>query len=261
MTLTRKDLDEVARELEASYDPALATSYRSRWNLAPTDRHVILVGQPGRHLEPATWGFARKRLLINARAESAAWKDAFREAFARRRCVVPADGFYEWSGEGAARRPHWFHRSDGRLLWLAGLYEEEAAQGSPASESRAPWRFTLLTTSANQLLATIHDRMPVILSPGDAATWLAAPASGLLRPAPEGWLVAQPASRRVNAVRNDDPACLVAEAQGEAGTDGRDRTQDGNEAQDADAGNAANATNAAHADASATRRPHQLRLF
>jgi putative SOS response-associated peptidase YedK len=234
MTLSRRELAEVAEELAAIFDPADAAEYRPRYNLAPTDRHYVLRAEGGRRwLERAQWGFAAsvagRPPLFNARAESAAWKDAFRAAYAGAggRCVVPADGFYEWKSSGGERQPYWFQRRDGRLLLLAGLWDSG--------------RFVVLTTEANALLGEIHDRMPAILEPHEAAAWLAGreanPATyndnllgeipeavgfarfararlttgapQVLHPAPEDVLAARPVSSRVNSVRHDDPACLA----------------------------------------------------
>jgi putative SOS response-associated peptidase YedK len=211
MTLTRRELAELAGELDAFFDAEAAALYRPRYNIAPTDLHFVLRARPdGRHLEPLHWGMPgtgkRKGPLINARSESARFAEAFRGAFQGGRCVVPADGFFEWKtvGEGGGqgrgnkgrgtRQPIWFHRPDGRLLLLAGLCEGDA--------------FTVLTTAPNALIGQIHDRMPAILSPEEASAWLAAPSQKLLHPAPEGVLEGRPVSTRVNSVRNDDPACL-----------------------------------------------------
>jgi putative SOS response-associated peptidase YedK len=219
MTLARDDFDEVAEELEALYTPAIAAAYRPRYNVAPTDTHVIVRateyagqgsdgsdgGGRSRWLQLGSWGFfggPKRPPLINARAETAAGRGSFASAFAERRCVVPADGFYEWSGPKEARQPHWLHRADGGLLLFAGLWQE----GAPGS---ALVRFTVLTCAPNQLMSGIHDRMPVILAPGDVTAWLAKGDPALLRPAPEDVLRAVPVSTRVNSVKNDDPACLT----------------------------------------------------
>ena len=211
MTLAWSDLDEVAAALEATYDEQLRGLYRPRYNIAPTDRHPVVIladDVQSRRLTFAGWGFSRgakRPPLFNARSETAALRDSFRQAFAARRCVVPADGFYEWSGPKDARQPHWIHRRDGRLLLMAGLYEDgPAASGAPADP-----RFSVLTTSPNQLVARLHDRMPVILEPADVDSWLRSGAPALLKPTGEETLTTQEVSARVNSVKNDDPACLL----------------------------------------------------
>jgi putative SOS response-associated peptidase YedK len=120
----------------------------------------------------------------------------------------PADGFYEWTGPQDARKPLWFHRPNGELLFMAGLYES----WQPSAEM---WQrtFTIITTEANGLLAPVHDRMPVILTAEDAEEWLfqgnePSSVQRLLAPAANEYLVATPVSTRVNSVKNDDPACL-----------------------------------------------------
>jgi putative SOS response-associated peptidase YedK len=168
--------------------------------VAPTDVHLILRMAGGRRrLEPARWGFppsqAGRPPLFNARSDTAPIKDAFRAAWAGGRCVVPTDGFFEWRG----RTPLWFHRRDGKLLLLAGLWDAGC--------------FTVLTTEPNALVRQVHDRMPAVLSAEEAAAWLAAPSQELLHPAPEGVLVATPVGDRVNSIRHDDPECLAPAAQ------------------------------------------------
>jgi putative SOS response-associated peptidase YedK len=213
MTLTRRDLEEVADELEAVRDPEGAALYRPRYNVAPTDLHPIVRLADGRRLlQRARWGFpggAGRPTLINARSETAPFRDRFREAFVNGTCIVPADGFYEWSGPSDGRRPFWIRRADGRLLLLAGLWEDQ-----PAPDGGRARHFTILTTAANPTVARIHDRMPVVLAPEQAAGWLAGGSHRELGPAPEGVLEARPVSRRVNSVRNDDPGCLAPEDPG-----------------------------------------------
>lgn len=197
MTLTRRELIELADELEATCDAAFAAAYRPRYNVAPTDQHPVLRLVDGvRRLEPARWGLKStgksKAPLINARVETVRSRPAFKFAYRDGRCVVPADGFFEWN---AAGQPLWFHRGDGQLLLLAGLWEGGA--------------FTVLTTTPNSLVATTHDRMPAILSRDEAAAWLASPSLDLVHPAPDGLLQAVTVSTRVNSVRHDDPDCLA----------------------------------------------------
>lgn len=204
MTLTRRELTEIADELGALFD-GTERVWRARYNVAPTDAHPVVRADGGRRrLDVAHWGFVggpRQQLLINARSETARARPAFREAFARRRCVIPADGFFEWRKAGEERQPLWFHRPDGKLLLFAGLWEPPAGGSGLA-------RFVVLTTTPNALVGEVHDRMPAILTLDEAIAWLAAPSPALLHPAPEGLLAARPVSPRVNSVRNDDPACL-----------------------------------------------------
>jgi putative SOS response-associated peptidase YedK len=213
MTLTQPSLARVAEQLGASVRAADATLYRPRYNIAPTDLHwVVRLSTEGRELIPARWGMLRAgKPMVNARSESleaalarpsGLTKSPLHRALAERRCAVPADGFFEWTTSGSgARRPLWFHRPDGGLLFLAALYEE-GPDGRPL--------FTVLTTDANGLVSRVHDRMPALLAPDAVAEWLARPATELLQPAPDALLMAQPVSPRVNSVRNDDPSCLDA---------------------------------------------------
>jgi putative SOS response-associated peptidase YedK len=131
---------------------------------------------------------------------------------------VPADGFYEWVGAKDSRRPIWFHAPDDGLLYLAGLYETWRDPSIEGADNRQR-TFTILTTVANEVVAPVHDRMPVILPPQRVDDWLHVPAAntaayaadlrGLLAPAPAGALVATEVSRRANSVANDDEACLT----------------------------------------------------
>jgi putative SOS response-associated peptidase YedK len=194
--------------------------YKPRYNIAPTDMHYILrVKGEERQLLPAKWGLinywakdAKSAFKqINARAEGIEKRAPFREAFEKRRCIVPADGFYEWTGPRNDRQPIWFHRPKGGLLYLAGLYE--SWQPTPDEWQRT---FTIITTRPNELVEPIHDRMPVVLDERDADLWMFSTTpqerlKALLRPAPAGSLVAEPVSKRVNSVENDDPGVLVAE--------------------------------------------------
>jgi putative SOS response-associated peptidase YedK len=204
-TLTRKRLRDVADELEAEFSEVDGGLYRPRYNAAPSETlWVLRAGADRRVLAPATWGYrAGGRSLINVRGEQVGSGGGFREAFAARRCGVVCDGFFEWDRR---HRPTWFHRADGGLLLLGGLY-----QG--ATEAGGLPRFTILTTRPNRLVAAVHDRMPLILPPERLDGWLADEATrvlDLIAPAPEAGLLATPVSTRVNNVRHDDPECLVA---------------------------------------------------
>ena len=179
-------------------------NFPPRYNIAPTQPIAIVAqargpdGAPRRRFMLARWGFLpgfvkdvkEFPLLINARSETAASKPSFRNAMKRRRCLVPADAYYEWlrAGEGrkATRRPFLFRRADGAPMGLAGLWETYcSADGSEIDTA------CILTTSANRATAAIHDRMPAIIEPRDFSAWLdgdeasAAAAEALLRPAGE----------------------------------------------------------------------------
>jgi putative SOS response-associated peptidase YedK len=202
MTLTPRDFGEVAAMLgvDPDADPELAAAYRPRFNLPPTDPHLMIVGPDARRLVQARWGFGRdpRRPQINARGETVAKNGLFRRAFQERRCLVPADGFYEWVGGPGKRRPVWFHAPPGQLLLFAGIYDDGG--------------FAVVTCAAGEDVAPVHDRMPVLLVGADADRWLAAPDPSLLRPAPRGTLVVTPVSTRVNSVAHDDEACLAPPA-------------------------------------------------
>jgi len=215
-TITRRDGNSLAAELgvpEGSF-----VDYRPRYNIAPTQPHFIVrIKYENREVLPATWGLVRSgskdasmaAKCINARSETIETRSAFRDAFQKRRCVVPADGFFEWTGLKTARQPTWFHRDDSRLLLFAGLYEAwQKEQGA--------WEttFTILTTAANAVLESYHDRMPVILADRDADDWMDPRAPSpralkrLLVPAADDLLIATPVSPEVNNVDNDSPELL-----------------------------------------------------
>ena len=224
-TLTHGLNDEALRRLGLPTDAGLDRLAPPRFNIAPRQEHVIVrMQREDRELIPARWGLVngwarddrRAARQINARAEILSTSWAYREAFRARRCVVPADGFYEWTGPRADRRPIWYHRPDGGLLFLAGLYE--AWHPEPV---RREVTFTIITTGANADVAPVHDRMPVILPESVLDDWMFAAITDterltrMLAPAADNVLVGAPVSSRVNSVKNDDPACLEPEAEGD----------------------------------------------
>jgi putative SOS response-associated peptidase YedK len=144
--------------------------------------------------------------LINGRAETLERTRAFREAYRRRRCLVPADGFFEWRKEGRQRQPFLIRRRDRAPFAFAGLWERWRQSDGGVLRS-----CTIVTCPANALVAPVHDRMPVILATDDHEAWLDPEADGrvLLRPCPADWLEAIPVSPRVNNPANDDPECLA----------------------------------------------------
>jgi putative SOS response-associated peptidase YedK len=218
-TLTYRERERLAEELGVPVEQFPADQYRPRYNIAPTDPHwVVRIRYEEREALPARWGLVnswakdrgRAASQINARAETLTRAAAFREAFKKRRCIVPADGFFEWVGAKEARRPVWFHRPDGRLILFAGLYE--SWQPAPGEWERT---FTIITVPPNQVVLPIHDRMPAILSEETIDAWLFPKEEderrllSMLAPAKEDVLVPAWVSPRVNSVKNDDPECLA----------------------------------------------------
>jgi putative SOS response-associated peptidase YedK len=189
-----------------------------RYNIAPTqDVPIVRLSRDGsgRELMMARWGlvpFWAEDLkignrLINARRESVHTMRPFREAYGRRRCLVPADGFFEWRKEGKARQPFLIRRKDQSPFAFAGLWErwKNSADGTVVRSC------TIITCPANELVAAVHDRMPVILAPEDHARWLDPAATdprSLLAPCPAAWLESFRVNPRVNDPRHDDPDCL-----------------------------------------------------
>lgn len=188
---------------------------RKRFNIAPTqDAPVVRTAKDGgREVALLRWGlvpFWAKDLavgnrMINARAEGVEAKPAFRAAIQQRRCLVPATGFYEWHGDPGRKQPYAVTLPDRPMLAFAGLWERwKPAEGEPVDT------FTIVTTDANETVAQIHDRMPVILTPEGEDTWLAADpdeARALLKPY-EGPVALRAVSRVVSNPRNDVPECL-----------------------------------------------------
>jgi putative SOS response-associated peptidase YedK len=190
-------------------------------------------GAPERELRVMRWGlvpFWAKDVkigsrMINARAETVAEKPAFRRAFAKRRCIVPADGYYEWQQlPGALKQPIYISRTDGRSLAFAGLYElwRDPALSSDDQDAWL-WTTTIITTSAPDELGMIHDRMPMIIDPVSWADWLdpanndVADLKALLTPAMVGDLTTWPVSTAVNSVRNNGPELVEPVLVGPAG--------------------------------------------
>jgi len=160
--------------------------------IRPTDRaSVIRKGSGGLEEANQRWGlipsWAKDPKIgvqcINARAETISEKPSFREAFQKRRCLVPADGFWEWETIGKKKIPWKFTRPDGEEFCLAGLWESWMSEGEPLES------FMIITTSPNELVRSVHNRMPVILSPNEAEIWLEGGGQDLLKPAPNDYLI------------------------------------------------------------------------
>ena len=201
---------------------AIPLNLGPRYNIAPTQDVAVVRSAPdggGRALTRMRWGlvpsWARDSAigarLINARAETVAEKPSFRDAYRRRRCLIPADGFYEWQKRpGGAKRPYRVTLADERQFAFAGLWErwDKASDGGPVQTC------AIITTEANDLLRPIHGRMPVILDAANHDAWLDADGHGgaevaaLLRPYPSEAMAAWPVGAYVNSAANDDPKCL-----------------------------------------------------
>ncbi|MCU0836939.1 MAG: SOS response-associated peptidase [Chromatiaceae bacterium] len=200
----------------SAFGVAAPCEARPRYNLAPT-QPVLAVRQAGngtRELVPLRWGLVpawskgpdSRYSMINARAETVDTKPAYRNAFRRRRCLIPSEGFYEWKAEGGKKTPYLVRRTDGAPFGLAGLWETwTGADGEPLQSC------TVIVTDANDLVRTLHERMPVVLAREDYDAWLDPNTTdldhlkGLLRPAlPDGWTLVA-VSRKVNSPSNDSP--------------------------------------------------------
>jgi putative SOS response-associated peptidase YedK len=195
-----------------------APLFEARYNVAPTQSVPIVRAKDGtREMVLVRWGLIPSWAkdanigyrLINARADTVATKPSFRSAFKRRRCLVPADGFYEWKKGRKVKQPFYIHRKDEEPFAFAGLWEswENPEDGKEVQSC------SLITTEANKLMAPIHDRMPVILDPSACDQWLDAdePVSdlhSLLKPFPPAELTAYPVSLYVNSPKNQGPKCI-----------------------------------------------------
>lgn len=215
----RYALDENARELADHFHLIAVPEFEPRYNIAPgTMVPVILGSAQGAVLAPMLWGlspaWARRNPApssvpkpINARSETVSARPMFRDAFRRRRCILPASGFYEWVRPASgARQPYYIHPVAEPVFAMAGLYEE--------GDEAHPSTCCILTVGANAVMAPIHDRMPVMVASADVARWLD-PSSprevleAMLRPAPAETMTAHRVGTRVNSARNDGPELIL----------------------------------------------------
>ena len=191
------------------------------YNMAPTETSPVLLVRDGtRTFKPFRWGLvppwansvqaASKYSLINARGEEISEKRTYAEPFQHQRCVVPLSGFYEWKREGKTKRPFAIHLRDQPIMAVAAVWE----RWQPTRETEPIHSFSIVTTAANDVMADIHDRMPVILDHGDIDGWLDPDVHEcervlpLVRPCPSEWLTAYEVSTSVNSVRNKSPDVL-----------------------------------------------------
>jgi putative SOS response-associated peptidase YedK len=190
-----------------------------RYNIAPTQPIPVIrqnPKEPVRELSVMRWGLipswakdaSGSAGMINARSETAGTKPAFRDALKSRRCLIPADGFYEWKRDGKTKQPFCFEVGDGGLFAFAGLWERWR---DPSRQWVKSW--SILTTTPNAVTSAVHDRMPVILHPDSYDLWLdpgmqnVAAISELLKPYDARLMRCYPVSTRINSVVNDDPEC------------------------------------------------------
>lgn len=205
-------------DVAKTFGVAIETPASLLFNIAPTQTvTAVRVGQQRqRELCPLKWGLvpswaddgAIGGRMINARAETVASKPAYRQAFRSRRCLVPADGFYEWQKNGRRKQPYYIRLKDDRPFGFAGVWEHWTKAG-PALESCA-----IITTEANELVAGIHNRMPVIIPPEAYELWLSPDTQevellqSLLRPYPASEMTAYPVSTRVNSPAFNERECI-----------------------------------------------------
>ena len=212
-----------ARLLDATLAAGLEEETHPSWNVGPQRRLFGVYEHEGqRILDRYRWGLlpswakdpSVSNRLFNARGETVAEKPSFRAAFKKRPCIIPVDGFYEWDHRpGREKQPNFFTRSDGEPLLLAGLYE---FWHDPATPEDAPWQqtCTVITTTPNEDMDEIHDRMPVVIETADVGDWIDVGERGpeerlhLVRPAPTGTLSHYGVSAAVGSVRNDGPELI-----------------------------------------------------
>ena len=216
----RYTLKAGGQELASFFDLAETPEITASYNIAPTQQIPVVKrdeGGAGRRLEMMHWGLIPSwaddpsigSRMINARAETVADKPSYRSAFKRRRCLVVADGFYEWKKTEDGKQPYYLRLKEGGPFGFAGLWEMWSMEGGEELRSA-----TIITTEPNELAAEIHNRMPVILSPELHEVWLDPENDdreellSMLAPYPAEEMEAYPVSRRVNRPANDDPGVL-----------------------------------------------------
>ena len=195
-------------------DEVVTEPLEKSWNVAPTDPVYVISEREGeRRLSSMKWGLIphwakdTRSIHINARSETVATTAAFRDSFARKRCLIPADGFYEWEPPEDGRTPHWVYRADGHPMVFAGIW---ASRLDPATQE---WNRTcsIITAAAEGTISTIHDRMPVALVPDVWDAWLdrdltdPEAATGLLQVIDPESIMEHIVSREVNSVKNNRP--------------------------------------------------------
>lgn len=206
--------EELARNFKLDQVPELAPKY----NVAPSQTAAVVClteEGAGRELRLMKWGLMNRRPkkdqipkpMINARSETVHEKSAFKEAYQKRRGLIPADGFYEWAGK-KDKKPYYFKVVQGGPFAMAGIWERLETDKDTVES------FAILTTSANELVKSVHDRMPVIIDPADFDLWLGPfedrekNIAALLSPFPEGKMESWPVGSFVNSIKNEGPRCI-----------------------------------------------------
>lgn len=217
----RYTLSTPGERLAEVFDVPERLELEPRFNIAPTQTAPVIVAaeeKAKRTLRELRWGLipfwaeepSIGNRMINARAETVDEKPAYRDSFAARRCLVPADGFYEWRRSGRHKQPHFFSRGDGEPFAIAGIWARWSRGAEPIES------YALITTEANATVAPIHDRMPVVLGEADWSLWLdhgtvdVALLKKMLRPAAADLLTEYPVSTYVNSPANDSSRCVEA---------------------------------------------------
>jgi putative SOS response-associated peptidase YedK len=202
-------------------DP-FTSNLQPRYNVCPTTEiDTVVFGDDKRALVPMRWGLIPswwsktlkefKLATFNARSDGIATKPMFRDAFKRRRCLIPVSGYYEWQTIGKEKQPHYFTRKDGEIVTIAGIHEAwiDILTGERIRSC------SMVITEPNRLVASVHDRMPVILEKGDFETWMKGDrdeAAELMRPAAENILQRRLVSKRVNSSRADENDATLIDA-------------------------------------------------
>lgn len=225
----RFTLKQSAAAIAQAFDVPSVPDLAPQYNIAPTQMVTTVLIDPQsnqRQVQQLRWGLipswakdpAIGAKLINARSETVTEKPSFRSAFKRRRCLVVADGFYEWQRQQGKKQPFYFHLQDGKPFGFAGLWEKwrylrQPEAGTPSEEEITSC--TILTTTANELLQPIHDRMPVIVAPDDYNLWLdpqlqtPQPLQHILLPYPAQAMTAYPVSTLVNNSQHNTRECVI----------------------------------------------------
>jgi putative SOS response-associated peptidase YedK len=213
------DVRELADDFGAEIDPGF--QLKPRYNVAPSQTVPVIAVQEGKRiLRGMHWGlvpfWAKEKSIgykmINARSETIAEKPSFKQALLKRRCLILADGFYEWRKEGSAKTPMWIRLKNEKPFFFAGLWE---SWSPPDDKETILLSTTIITIAANEFMKSIHDRMPVILPKETAEAWLdegtkdAAKLTQYLKPYPAEAMIAHPVSILVNSPKNDRPECIL----------------------------------------------------